>query len=617
MASADEYAAWIVQNADKKGTPDFEAVAKAYQQAKAAEQPAQLSDPSAGGGSLSIGPFDTGIPTPQWLDRTLSGWGKSLADSGRQIANYATFGGNKAAIDEAKLRDAPLMNTAMGKVGYGLGYLSQLVGGGAALAAGGEAAAIPALANAGRMLMLPKTVPEAALGGATLGALTPAGTAGEVAKNIATGVGGSIALPLALGGTILGRSLVAPFTDAGRSALAGRVLERFATDPNKIVAANPQQRVPGSIPTLAETVDDVGLSQLQRTLQNNPDSAAALTDRLRANNNARVNAIADIAGDQGKRDLFTRMREEGAKQDYGLAFAQAMNETPWIKGQITQLQQRPAFNKALDKAAELAANEGIKLNPENATQVAHYAKMALDDQLSAAVRAGNNVEARGIQSTRDKLVSLMESPDFAPAYRVARENYAAASRPINQMDIGQQLLDTLRPALGNYGADTRVNAAAFAKAVRDADATAAKATGFPGAKLENIMEPEQLATINNVASELGNAARAQELGMAKGSPTAQNLVSQDILRHVLGPLGLPKSWAEAVLPQTFMRPLQAVYKLPEQKIMGLLSEAMVNPVRAKELLALSRTRSPMLGAIENLLPYTAGPGAAGLLGFSQ
>lgn len=36
MASADEYAAWIVQNQDKKGTPAFDTVAKAYQEAKSA-----------------------------------------------------------------------------------------------------------------------------------------------------------------------------------------------------------------------------------------------------------------------------------------------------------------------------------------------------------------------------------------------------------------------------------------------------------------------------------------------------------------------------------------------------------------------------------------------------
>lgn len=41
MATADDYAKWIVDNADKRGTPEFEVVAKAYQEAKSEGQPAQ------------------------------------------------------------------------------------------------------------------------------------------------------------------------------------------------------------------------------------------------------------------------------------------------------------------------------------------------------------------------------------------------------------------------------------------------------------------------------------------------------------------------------------------------------------------------------------------------
>jgi len=37
MASADEYAAWIVQNRDKAGSPEFSTVARAYEEAKTAE----------------------------------------------------------------------------------------------------------------------------------------------------------------------------------------------------------------------------------------------------------------------------------------------------------------------------------------------------------------------------------------------------------------------------------------------------------------------------------------------------------------------------------------------------------------------------------------------------
>jgi len=41
MATADEYAQWIVNNEDKKGTPDFDTVVQAYQEAKAEESASQ------------------------------------------------------------------------------------------------------------------------------------------------------------------------------------------------------------------------------------------------------------------------------------------------------------------------------------------------------------------------------------------------------------------------------------------------------------------------------------------------------------------------------------------------------------------------------------------------
>jgi DNA repair ATPase RecN len=44
MANAAEYAQWITNNADKKGTPEFNTVANAYQAAKIQEQ--QASKPS-------------------------------------------------------------------------------------------------------------------------------------------------------------------------------------------------------------------------------------------------------------------------------------------------------------------------------------------------------------------------------------------------------------------------------------------------------------------------------------------------------------------------------------------------------------------------------------------
>src|SRR3990167_6467852 len=47
MASADQYAAWIVKNADKKGTPEFDTVAKAYKAAKTGIQVAPTTPDAA------------------------------------------------------------------------------------------------------------------------------------------------------------------------------------------------------------------------------------------------------------------------------------------------------------------------------------------------------------------------------------------------------------------------------------------------------------------------------------------------------------------------------------------------------------------------------------------
>jgi hypothetical protein len=44
MATADDYAGWIVKNADKKGTPEFDTVAAAYKEALAEEQPAPKAE---------------------------------------------------------------------------------------------------------------------------------------------------------------------------------------------------------------------------------------------------------------------------------------------------------------------------------------------------------------------------------------------------------------------------------------------------------------------------------------------------------------------------------------------------------------------------------------------
>jgi hypothetical protein len=85
-----------------------------------------LNDPSQSGGStlqvqpgaiLGIpGKFDTGIPTPQWLDQGLSGAGRGLIHTERSVGNLAGLVPDSVLAEE-KQTDAPLMNTTAGKWG--------------------------------------------------------------------------------------------------------------------------------------------------------------------------------------------------------------------------------------------------------------------------------------------------------------------------------------------------------------------------------------------------------------------------------------------------------------------------------------------------------------------
>lgn len=65
MATAEEYATWIVQNRSKQGTPEFETVAQAYQIAKSQQNVAQTAMAT------------TPVPAPSGLGEQLIGAGET------------------------------------------------------------------------------------------------------------------------------------------------------------------------------------------------------------------------------------------------------------------------------------------------------------------------------------------------------------------------------------------------------------------------------------------------------------------------------------------------------------------------------------------------------------
>ncbi len=160
------------------------------------------ADPTTGGGTLQIGPFDTGIKTSQGIDRALSGGGKFFSEMGSGLGQLMTdavvnptsraLSGKDLIDSEAQMkqeaerrgRDAPLMDTGAGMAGYAGTAIatSALPGSWAAKGAAPMLAGLKALGVSSPALSvaLPSMV-----SGATLATAQPVAAPGERSKNMA------------------------------------------------------------------------------------------------------------------------------------------------------------------------------------------------------------------------------------------------------------------------------------------------------------------------------------------------------------------------------------------------------------------------------------------------
>ena len=433
---------------------------------------------------------------------------------------------------------------------FKLGSLASNIAGTAGVggALGSVAKMIPALTRVAPALPAALESGGMSLGGAT------ASTAGQVAKNIATRAGAGAVV----GGTSAG--LINP-DEAGIGAAIGAVMPgaiRTAGEVGKAAKAalidpliNQDAILGGAI---SRAVGNA--SGLFRGGMVNPQTAGvnfslgqqtgngainAIEDALKARNpggllnlqeQANRTTLADFLRDIGQSPEAISAAKESRSKLASPLYEQAWTEfdphsvTPWVKGQVTQLMKRPAMQQAMSEAQTLAQNLGMKLNDSNSVQGLHFAKMALDDQISAATRAGNGNQVRALQDTMDILKGVLDK--LSPTYRGASEMYAEMSRPINQMQIGQYLSNKLIPSTSGDIPAT-LNAASLATALRNPDQVAKTATGFSGAKLSTALDPDQLASVMGVSSDASRIAEMNKLGAGFGSPTARRLAVGDFI----------------------------------------------------------------------------------------
>lgn len=534
-------------------------------------------------------------------ERFVIGAGKGFMDLARG-AGQAVGAVSRDDIAESRRLDKPLMDT-------GAGYWGSVAGTVAGLA--------PAMFIPGA-----NTYAGASAIGAGTGLLAPSESTGETLMN--TAVGGALApaaqaLGRGIGSTWqAGKGLVAPFFEKGQDKIAARTLRAYssARKPQEVtqladtLANAPASKVPGMRPTVPELVEDPGLSNLYRTLQNNPEAGRELGGLALANQQARAAAVGNIAGSDAQRAAAVASREALAKDAYQAA-TQA-NYT--VDDALGGLLKRPTVREAVGRAERLAADDGRKFSftvgdpaaPEKQItgQGLQDLKMALDQMLSDPTTGFAGKAGDAVRNIRKQLVAWMEEKN--PAFKAAREGYRDASQPINQMDIGRTLLERLQKASGATGE----NGELFSRALNSGDDLARSATGWKGARLDTSLTPEAAQMLQAVKAGIAGQANANNLGRGVGSPTGQNFVSQNFLRQIAGPMGLPSSWAESTLLESLLRPVQWAAKAGEQRITPKLANALMDPVEAARLLRLAEQQGLLERAGRAAVP-TFGPAATG------
>lgn len=464
--------------------------------------------------------------------------------------------------------------------------------------------------------------------------------AGQKAAQTATGaaIGGVVsgALPIVKGlGNVAYHGLIEPW--ANPAAIKGRAYLQAAGDKvDDIIAFLKQAReiVPGSKPTAGEAAVPAGRAEFSALQQSaskvKPTEYLARADEQNA---ARLAQIRTVGKNEAALQSAKGQRAADASANYGAAETQVIQSD---KG-LEFLMSRPSMSKVLARAKDLAAEKGdvfqigqnapaknvpgavVGANGQPLTSTTipaqtaafpvkslHYVKMAMDDLIKNPERFGIGAsEAKAIEGTQKGFVGWLGNKSLA--YDTARQTYARQSKPINQMEIGQELERKLVPALDTEASQ---KAGVYAQALRESKGLIKKATGQPRYdSLTEILDPAQMKAVNSVRDDLARASRfgLQARKGAQAAPNAVDLATAN-LEQIAGGKVPNLLNRIAMVTNAIIDRLQGKI---DKKLAGEIAVEMLSPsgvAKSMEQAAANAKRSAYLAkkAREIVLPMQAG-----------
>jgi hypothetical protein len=405
---------------------------------------------------------------------------------------------------------------------------------------------------------------------------------GKIAQGAGIGAGTAMTQPVmegdvfgakpgqAVSGGVLGAAIPALTAGAGKVWETGKnVVQSFNPElvQKKVIdaAAGPKraeiiqalqnpQIVPGTQVGAGEAAAPAGraeFSALQRNLE--PLLPSAYRDMRQASDAARRSAVQSVGQDEAALKAAEAARSANAKTNYQAAYQQTVKADP----KLALLSKNPYFQDALPDAFKLAESKGIDPK-QNMTEFLHLVKLSLDKTVGKTGDAAlSETERRTVQMVRERLIDWIKTKN--PAYEQARNQFAADSIPINQMKVGQALEDKLVSPVD--GANQRAHG--FSEALRNPTALLKKSTHFKGnEQLSDVLNPQQVRTMTNVADDLARRAQYEDLGQ-KGSAAALDIMGAAVPKapptYILQP--------EITLTRAIINRMQG--KLSEKAMQGL------------------------------------------------
>jgi hypothetical protein len=552
MATADEYAAWIVKNADKKGTPAFETVAAAYKDARSA---APTQEPTAGevpGQRRQPTLSERALGTP--LARIALGAATPFVGAFQAGANVGDVIAEKMGLQPTVGKDvADWWNNLQAMKEKGMETPEQRLYGAVNPDILGTAATVgtgvAGLAKSGAT-----TIGQKVLEGGKLGAVFGAATPGlDTAEKTATAGAAGAALGAAAPIVIPAAARAAGWLyDAAKGKLvqmkAGKILREIAgpeLDAIRVATAN---AAPGK--TAAQAVQEAGviaptlqaMGEKGKTLtpelatqaaqreaaeeaarkativKNTPNLKAAVTARSLASDPLYEAAKKEVVTlDDPFLDLFSRMPKGTVEKAADIA---RMEKRPFQIGQYIPAHQ--IESGVLDAAGKPIMRDVPAQLPKITGDSLHYLKRAISDIANAPAStqgAGRDTQnaARGVLQD---FLKMFETK--VPSYGQARQTFATGSEPVNQAQVLNEMLSVLNKPGGGERAGPFLNVLG-----RGESALLKKSTGFPRYEgLEDVLTQPQMGAANKVAGELERDMAMSKLA-TEGNPSLTKLLNQD------------------------------------------------------------------------------------------